>query len=74
MEPFGLFHFLKTFLDSPAAQEHSKTDEISSPSPQDRAENPAEELTETEQSSPSVNAVLEFMDAHERRAKPHRKP
>ncbi len=74
MEPFGLFHFLKTFLDSAPQTERPQTDETGTETLQERIDSSTEEPVQAEENSRSVNAVLQFMDAHERRAKPHRKP
>ena len=74
MEPFGLFQFLKTFLDSAPSERPPSSPENDVSTPQKEEFSPSQHHDNIEEFSSPVNAVLQFMDAHERRAKPHRKP
>ena len=74
MEPFGLFQFLKTFMQPTPSENASSPPENAPFDAQNDEPSMLENGAQAEENSSSIDAVLQFMDAHERRAKPHRKP
>ena len=66
MEPFGILRMLQTLLPKDELKEDEPPAE-----PQSDTETSAETAAEP---TPQENACWQFMQAHERRAKPLRKP
>ena len=77
MESFGLFNFLKSMLDFSAQPSPSPTSDapVSEPTaePQSAMQSPAEKEASERTERGSQEAVLQFMAAHEARAKRTRK-
>ena len=74
MEPFGLFHFLKTFLDLQSPTTHQNTEEFSGDAPEKEGGITEQTAPQGEELSPSIHAVLQFMESHDRHAKHRKKP
>ena len=73
MEPFGLFHFLKTFLDLQSQNTAKNTEEFSNNAPEKEETFTEPPSPQQQELSPSVHAVLQFMESHEQRAKNRKK-
>lgn len=72
MEPLGILQFLQSLL-SPAPNTANETKEETSSQREEKTPDTQNDTAPSEQNRSAQDAVLQFLDAHERRANKFRK-